>query len=32
MLKLAKKSAKAKQHPEAELLTNIFKKEVCLFQ
>ena len=31
-LKLAKNYAKAKQHPEAELLTNMFRKKVCLFQ
>ena len=32
MLKLAKIYAKAKQHPEAELLTNMSKKQVCLYQ
>ena len=29
---MAKKQAKAKQHPEAELLTNMSKKQVCLYQ
>ena len=28
---MGKKYAKPKQHPEAELLTNIFKKLVCLY-
>ena len=31
-LKLAKNQAKAKQHPEAELLTNMSTKQVCLCQ
>ena len=31
-LKWAKKLSKAKQHPEAELLANMSKKYVCLYQ
>ena len=31
-MKLAKIWAKTKQHPQAELLINMSKKQVCLYQ